>query len=103
MQPDCSRSLQPDRSRSVQLDRSRSVPPDRSLPVPSELARRAPNLGAMDDRLEVATAGLLSIYLFLAISVADWLLLAPSLAALALAAWTRTPGACRGEPGYDRA
>jgi hypothetical protein len=75
---------------------------DCSRSVTGELARRAPSLSAMDDRLELATAGLLSIYLFLAIAVADWLLLAPSLAGLALAACARM-GAPRGDPGYDRA
>ena len=56
----------------------------------------------MDDRLELAVAGLLALYLFLAISVADWLLLAPSLAGLVLAGWFRLRGAPP-DSGYDRA
>ena len=56
----------------------------------------------MKDRLELATAGLLSLYLFLVIAVADWLLLMPSLAGLALAGCLRMRGIPR-DSGYDRA
>ncbi len=57
----------------------------------------------MDDRLELAVAGLLGLYLFLAISVSDWLLLGPSAVGLILAAWFRVRGASPADPGYDRA
>jgi hypothetical protein len=71
--------------------------------VTDELARLEANLAPMDDLSELTAAGLLSLYLFVAISVADWLLVAPSVALLALAGWLRLRGTSGSDPGYDRA
>jgi hypothetical protein len=56
----------------------------------------------MNDRSELVAASLLALYLYLAISIADWLLLAPSLVGLLIAAWFRLRGAPI-DSGYDRA